>query len=90
MVLFTECVRSVYRRNLKKGNCSGSPAMFTTCLQPNISAVGKFINLSTFLHLAGNEQGNRWSQGKFSVRDAKYMGSQSLHTLLSLAFDDLQ
>ena len=32
MVLFTECVRSVYRRNLKKGNCSGSPAK-NGCLQ---------------------------------------------------------
>jgi hypothetical protein len=48
MVLFTECVA---RRNLKKGNYSGSPAK-NGCLQPNISAVGKFINLSTFLHLA--------------------------------------
>ena len=25
------------------------------CLQPNIGAVGKFINLFTFLHLAGKD-----------------------------------
>ena len=30
------------------------------CLQPNIGAVGKFINLSTFLHLAVKGAKDLW------------------------------
>jgi len=37
--------------SLEKGDCSGCPAK-NGCLQPNMGAVGKFINLPMSLHLA--------------------------------------